>query len=1630
MNLSLPRLFTRRATLTPDQVAVAGDRGELGYAALDQDSGRVAAALLFAGHGAGSIIGIRMRRGTHLAVALLGIWKAGAAYLPLDPDAPRERVARILSETGCRIVLEEDTVRSFVSRLDPVSGVDVTGDAPAYVTYTSGSTGRPKGAMVTHGGVANRVMWAVTEHGLSVEDRWLQKSPLIFDASVLELFAPLVSGGTVVMAPLGAERDAAMTVEAVIRHRVTVLQVVPSLLRLLVAEPRLRDCTSLRLLFSAGEQLHAELCQQVWAYLESVEVWNTYGPTECAVDQAGYRCDRSQLSGPVPIGRPLRGNRLFVLDDGGELAPVGLPGELYIGGVQVGLGYVGRPGLTAERFVPDPFGAPGSRLYRTGDQARWRADGTLEWLGRLDDQVKINGVRIEPGEVEAALSRCPGIQACAVVGVPGADGGTRLVAYFAGPAETDLTEIRAFLRDRLPTYLIPSMFARIDELPLTRSGKVDRAALRAREPSWNTVEGARTPVESSAERVVAGLWSELLGVDRIGADDDFFQRGGHSLLLIRLAERLGRAAGRQIGLRALFTATTVRDQALLLSGKDDADSSQAPVPSNSRLPLSSGQQRLWLLERLRRVNSEYVVPLFLRIPARVDGEAVQRALDGLAARHEILRTRYLEHDGELYQVVDPAAPVELRVVDAPPQERTELFVAELSRGFDLENGPVWRALLAQEPGEESQLLVTLHHIACDGDSLVVLSDEFARLCAGERLAPPSIQYAGYAVRQRQMLNGTPLAAALGYWRTELAGLPVLDLPTDRPRPPVRDGRGAMLTFDLPPAVAGALLDTGRRQGATPFMTLLTVFDVLLARYSGAWDFAVGTPVSLRDKENVDNAVGFFLNFVALRNRVRPDDTFAQGLASTRAACLVAFTHAEVPFDRVAENVKHDRDPARTPLYQVSFDLHDWPAAMETWNVDEPTMRAIWRSAKTDLTLLMRRQADGRVQGVFEYATALFDEATVQRMAANYVRLASELVAAPGAAVSAVPMVADAEHELLVRKWNATVGAQPSMPVHRMIAERARKCPHATALISDGCTMTFAELERRANRMARVLRARGAGVESVVGVLLDRGPDLVACLLGIWKAGAAYLPLDPVFPAARLRLMLTDSKAELLVTDAELEPLTAGFAGDRLLVDRDRPEIQAAAATPPPVADDLDRLAYIIYTSGSTGRPKGVATSHRALANYLMWTVDAYAGRGRGGAPLFSSIAFDLGVPNLYTPLITGQPVHLFGRDLDLTELGPTLAGAGPFSFLKLAPAQLGLILDQLEGRPPVPLAAIVSVAGDWVPAGMVERWRAATGMPENGFVAEYGPTEITVGNSAFDADRPWSREFLSIGKPVPNTTMYVLDGFLRPVPVGVVGEICVGGVGVARGYVGDPALTAEKFVADPYGPPGSRLYRTGDLGRVTSSGDVDFRGRADKQVKITGYRVELGEIESALLAHPQVRAAVVLLDDREPGEHRLVAYYVGERLPVESLHEFLGRSLPRYQIPHIFVPLWSLPMTANGKVDREALPAADDQLGERSSAQAPRTGVEQRISRLLSKVLGIEVGIHDDFFALGGHSLALIRVAAVIREEFGVEVGMRALFETPTTVGVAGVVESALREQARKPGETGLVGARTGGREG
>ncbi|SEE64694.1 amino acid adenylation domain-containing protein [Streptomyces sp. 2112.3] len=1073
------------------------------------------------------------------------------------------------------------------------------------------------------------------------------------------------------------------------------------------------------------------------------------------------------------------------------------------------------------------------------------------------------------------------------------------------------------------------------------------------------------------------------------------------------------------------------------------------VPRGEPLALSAGQRQLWFLHQLAPESPEYLLPVAYRLRGPLDPDMLRRSFDLLAERHEILRTRYLLVGTEPRQIIDAPGPVDFAESDrsglakAARAAAARQFAEEEARApFDLATQAPLRVRLVRFAADDHLLVVVLHHIACDAASRPLLFTELSELyraqSRGRAPAPATepVQYADYAAWLNERQDSPEVRRALDWWQHQLSGLGSLDLPTDRPRPAVRSWEGALEHFTVPAEVAGRLRTVATECGASSFMVLLTAFQVLLSRHTGVRDVAVGTAVSERTRPELAGMIGYAFNSLVLRAHWDGDIPFLRLLERNRETVLAAFDHRSAPFDRVADMLEPERDLSATPVFQVMFDLTraDPAEPLDLPGVTTAEARVPGHTARFDLTVHLEEQPDGSIEGSLEYATALFDAATARRITGHYSRLLGAAAASPATPVSELDIFDVQERALLLDGPGEPLGTRTPLDasalcsVPETIDRRAAATPGATAVVHGGRHLSYGELDALANRMGHRLRALGAGPEDTVGVLLDRGPEMVAALLGIWRAGAAYVPLDPGYPDERMAFMLSDTGSRLVVTERRHAGRLAGTAARTVVIDDDAERRLLDGCPPAPLAPPagghhLDHLAYVIYTSGSTGRPKGVQITHRGLANYVGWTVDAYAGAGTGGAPLFSSVAFDLGVPDLFTPLMTGQPVHLLDQDFDITELGRLLTEGAPYAFVKLTPGHLDLLTQQLSEEERAGLAGLVIAAGDAFTGRLANRWLRQPAAGGTRLAAEYGPTEITVGNSAYFIDGPQDTELVSIGRAIPNTTMRVLDQDLRPLPVGSVGEVCVGGVGLARGYVGRPGLTAERFLPDPYGPPGARLYRTGDLARVLPDGNLDFVSRADHQVKLRGYRIEPGEIEAVLTEDPAVAEAVALVREDTPGDKRLVAYLVrapgteDPALAPARLRELLGTRLPEYMVPSAFVTLDALPLTANGKLDRTALPAPERAATAVGEHVAPRDDAEHAMATIWSEVLGLErIGVHDNFFDLGGDSLRAVALAGALREA-GRTVAVRDIFEHRTVARLCAALQSGLvaAEQGAEP---------------
>ncbi|KWT63843.1 hypothetical protein ADL21_00305 [Streptomyces albus subsp. albus] len=1626
-NPGLPELVARQAASTPLATAVDSVDGTLTYKELDRQADLLARALRARGVCRDDIVAVCLPRRLCLVVALLGVMRAHAAFLPLDPAHPADRLGWMLADSQARLLLVDDQ-----PPLDPVgvpvlrfADVPATADGEpatvwqeatdpeglAYVMYTSGSTGRPKGVAVVHRGIHNRVRWAVKRYGFAPTDRMLQKTALTFDASVWEFFGPLISGGTVVLAPDGAERDPALMAEVLVRERITVLQGVPTFLRLLANEPSLERCRSLRLLFSAGEPLPDTLATQLTSRLP-VTLVNTYGPTECSIDVSSWEFD-GPGTGTVPIGRPLTGIRAEVLCPAGTRAETG---ELYVSGVGLARGYLGNPRLTADRFVPDLYGPPGSRAYRTGDTVRRRADGVLEFVGRMDHQVKIRGIRVEPGEAETVLSEHPAVAAAIVLPRPGLDGQPRLVGYVvprgAAPEPRDL---RTHLLDRLPEVYVPSSFVTLDRFPTVANGKIDLRAL----PAPERVRGDATAEPSTpAEKTVARALAEVLGLDAVGADDDFFALGGHSLLAIQVAGKLRTALGVDVPVRTVLEARTVTALAEQLTHLAVGTTGAIEVlPAQERsgpVPLSFSQQRLWFLDRLHPGSGEYHATWAFRLMGPLDTEGLGAAVNDLVARHEVLRTRYVTGpDGVPVQLVSPPSPVPLPLTQLAAGQSVERVISSLAEEpFDLSARAPARWHLLRTGTDEHVFVLLMHHIVTDDWTEDILARELSELYRSRAtgrpsaLRPPHLQYPDFAVWQRTHLSGSALDTALAYWRGRLNGLQPLELPTDRPRPGIRGTSGRVVREELPAETARGLLHLGRERGATTFMSFLCVFYALLGRYTGATDLAVGTVVAGRENPGLEDVAGCFVNTVVLRTGLADDPTPEQLIARVRDCVLDAFGHHHLPFDRLVEELAPHRDLARSPLIDVTFGVRE--LAPHPLRLDGLKVRPIVAdrtTAKFDLSVILTARPDGGYVMELEYATDLFVEATVRRIARHFRALTTAMATAPTVPLSRLSMLGRKEREQLLHGWDPPQRTTSPECAHEVFAAQSVRTPDAVAVAGDGEHLTYADVAARADALARRLVAAGTPPESPVAVLLDRSPAAVPALLAVLRASGAYAPLDPAQPIERLAQMLEGLRPSVVVTDRRTATRLGELPAPLVLVD--------AVEEAPPVelpAGDPDRLAYVLHTSGSTGRPKAVMVSHRSLSHHLRVMSERLGYRSDDRVLLLAPLYFDPAMEQMLAPLLLGAAVVVGEPGLVPPAELPALIARAGVTQLAIAPHYYREVVVGLAHRDPrMATVRTLVVAGDVVTNDDARRW-AATGL-DAGFVAVYGPTEATV---AALSHRAWQEDLdtgapetgLPLGRPLPGVRAHILDARMAPVPVGVSGEIFLGGPRLARGYMGQPGITADRFVPDPYGTePGARLYRTGDLGRFRGDGVIEFLGRSDAQVKIRGYRVELGEVEACLVRHPAVAVAAAAVQGAAGGERRLVGYVVprpGEHPPSGAeLRAHLRDRLPEYMVPTAFVTLAELPRGQNQKVDRKALPLpAPD--GAEDELTAPRDEIEEAIAEAWATVLGVErVGVDQGFFDIGGHSLLATRLAARLQDVFGMEVPIRLLFEANTVAAQA-----------------------------
>ncbi|HEY0795432.1 MAG TPA: amino acid adenylation domain-containing protein [Acidisarcina sp.] len=1652
-DLCLHELVEQQAARRADSPAVVFQNEYLTYGELNARANQVAYLLWSRGIGRGHRVGIYLDRSLNMMVALLGALKSGAAYVPLDPAYPAERVRATLDAARITMLVTEEwllpqlpevqvttlclerdrTELAKYAITDPAAGS--TPADSAYVIFTSGSTGQPKGVEVEHGNLVNLLTWMQGDLALRDGDVFPALASFAFDMSVPELYLPLTSGGMLALGEKHLPADGEDLALFLRSHHVTVVHATPTTWSLLLdagfTGAGLKRCIG-------AEPLPYELFARLMDAAPGTPLYNFYGPTETTVWSTFHRFESSAER--IVIGRPLANTQIYILESSGQPTPVGIAGEIHIGGDGVAHGYLFQPELTAEKFIPDPFSSQSeARLYKTGDLGRYLPDGRIEFAGRRDHQVKIRGFRIELSEIETTLAKHASVRECVAMAREDVAGDKRLVAYIvpALGASPGAAELRDWVRERLPEYMIPSAVVSLERFPLTPNGKVDRKQLPA--PVYEASATQIGEMASPVEEMIAGIWAGILMSGEVTPTANFFDLGGHSLLAVKVVTAIRRAFNVELPLRAMFEEPTVaglaaRVTALVREGGGQSAPPIVPVTRGGPFPLSFAQQRLWFLDQLEPNSSFYNVPWSLRFSGDLDLEALKRALDEIGTRHDSLRTTFKTEDGVPVQIVAPEFRLLLSTFDVshlPLLEREEearrLVREEQMTPFSLSLGPLFRTHLVKVGEQDHILTMTMHHAVSDGWSLGILSGELAALYEAFQGGKPSplaalpFSYGDFAVWQRAYLEGGALQSQLTYWKEHMAGAPpAIELPTDRARPPMQTFHGAKEIALLPPELLTGLRALSRTEGLTLFMTLLAAFNVLMSRYSGQQDIVVGTASAGRHHAGTEGLIGFFTNTLVLRSDLAGEPTFRELTARVRETTLSAYANQDVPFEKLVEELNPVRDSSRSPLFQVMFiQQNAFQSSHSFGSLKASGYGAGGAAAKVDLLVNVSEHGGG-LRCAFEYNTDLFDEATIVRMQGHYKVLLESAVAGPESRISELEILDAAERHQIVVEWNQT--AQPyerGLCVHQVFEREAIRRAGSPAVAFGGEYLTYGDLNARANQLAHLLRLRGVGGGHRVGVYLDRSLNMMVALLGIWKSGAAYVPLDPAYPAERVRGTLEAGKVSLLVTEEWMLPQLPDISVAALCLERDRPALAGQPNTNPEGGATPGDPAYVMFTSGSTGKPKGVVVGHGGVLNQITWMQRELEFTENDVFPAITSFAFDVSVPELFIPLISGGMVALGEKHLaaDGEELARFVARhrAG---VVQATPTTWSLLLDagftgaglkRCIGAEPLPKELFTRLMD------------AAPGTP---LINVYGPTETTVWSTFHRFES--SAERIVIGRPLANTQIYILESSGQPAPVGIAGEIHIGGDGVAHGYLFQPELTAEKFIPDPFSSQSeARMYKTGDLGRYLPDGRIEFAGRRDHQVKIRGFRIELSEIETVLSRHPAVRECVVIAREDQPGNKFLAAYVVpsepGAPVDFAELRSLARQYLPEYMVPVGWLAMERLPLTPNGKVDRLHLPLPEHR-GARAASEAgaepakPSTLIEIRLARIWEEVLNVSpIGPDDDFFTLGGHSLLAVQMMSRARDAFHCVLPLALLFSYPKLGELANAIST---ERGKAPFKT------------
>jgi len=1615
------QLFEETVDRTPDKVAVVCEEKQLTYRELNERANQLAHLLREKGVTRDSIVGLWTERSLEMIVGIMGILKAGGAYLPIDTNYPQDRIEYILEDSGAKLLLTQSLLskkavfRQEIILLDDESLYEGAVKNPekinqpndlAYIIYTSGSTGKPKGVMIEHHALINRINWMQKKYPISEQDVVLQKTAYTFDVSVWELLWWSQVGATLCMLVPGGEKDPRQIAQAIEKNRVTVMHFVPSMLNIFMEYLQINDVeglSSLRQVFASGEALIPYQVEKFNAILSNrygTALANLYGPTEAAIDVSYFDCiGKGQLE-RVPIGKPIDNINLYILDERKNVQPIGVSGELYIAGVGLARGYLNNTTLTAEKFIDNPF-EPGTKMYHTGDLARWLSDGNIEFLGRIDHQVKIRGFRIELGEIETQLLSYQGVNEVIVTAKEDNSGSKYLCVYIVGERDFTVGELRQHLGKELPEYMIPSYFVQLEKLPLTANGKIDRKSLP--EPDGSMASGItyEAPTNAIEEKLVT-IWQEILKIDKIGIRDNFFELGGHSLKATSMVAKIQKEMEVEILLKEIFQEPTIKEISDKIKEKEKAAYIKIePVEEKEYYKASSAQKRLYTLQQFDLESTAYNMFGVLELEGKLDVERLKEAFKALMKRHASLRTSFEIVEEELVQKIHQEAVFEI-------EEITKGFV----RAFDLSKAPLFRVGLIsyakeKKATEEKHILMyDMHHIISDGTSIGILVDEFIKLYAGEELQELKVQYIDYCAWQDCMINSEIMQKQEDYWLKEYEEeIPILNLPTDYPRPVIQSFEGDCIYFELEEDITEGLKKIGRETGTTLYMLLLANFNILLSKYTGQEDIVVGSPIAGRPHADLENIIGMFVNTLAIRSNPEGKKTYREYLDEVKEKCLKAYENQDYQFEELIEKLKVRRDMSRNALFDVMLVLQNTEIReLEIEDLRVREYKGENKVAKFDITI-NAVQLEKKIGLSIEYCTKLFSKDTIERLRKHLVNIIANTIVNQDIKLSAIDMLTAEENQKLLYTFNNTYSEYPrDKTIHELFEAQVENTPDKVAVVFEAKQLTYMELNERANQLARVLLTKGVSKDSIVGIMVERSLEMIIGIMGILKAGGAYLPIDPAYPTDRTEYMLADSQTKLLLTHKGLES-KIGDAIERINIDEE--SLYQGETSNLDKAYDAGSLAYVIYTSGSTGKPKGVMIEHRNVINTLTGLEKAYPVNEEDAYLLKTTYTFDVSVIELFGWFVGKGRLEILpqGKEKDPREITKVIEERS-ITHINFVPSMLNLWIEELgkETRQQQSKLKYVMAAGEALSSSTTESFYKEEKQARLENI--YGPTEITIYATSCAIEKNKLYSNISIGKPMQNVKAYILDKNNKLCPIGVAGELCIAGEGLARGYLNRAELTAEKFIDNPF-ELGTKMYRTGDLARWLSDGNIEFLGRIDHQVKIRGYRIELGEIETQLLSYQAVKEVIVTAKEDNIGSKYLCAYIVGERdFTIGELRQHLGKELPDYMIPSYFVQMEKLPLTANGKIDRKALPEPDGSMASGITYEAPTNAIEEKLVTIWQEILKIDkIGIRDNFFELGGHSLKATSMVAKINRELEVELLLKEIFQEPTIKELAAAIK-------------------------